>query len=931
MIRKISLLFFTILFIVFFLSCTNDILIENNNEQPYNLKIRIESAFRSISPVTIKDLSITVKDFTANKIINEITWGQGQTNQTINLNIEYNKKYTVTVVHTGTNISRTLESSSASVDIELPEGKGALITITPGDVPGLSVTYFSMGDTPAGFTLVWQEDFNTLDTNIWNIQTGWGVNGWGNSELQCYTDRPDNLYIEDGNLVIKAIKENYVDEHGTTRSFTSGRINTMNKVSFMYGKIRARIKLPYGKGIWPAFWMLGDSFPDIGWPRCGEIDIMEIKAGDPGDPKNNTLYGALHWGTVSHVADHSGTYVNSSPFYQDYYIFELEWEAGRIYMRVASTEEELNIKNHYLIFDNIYPFKDQYFHLLLNVAVGGKFPEIYTASGITTYMPQKMYVDWIKVYQKPGSGIKVPIDYAMSFKNVKDGARVHTGFILGDVIDNGSLEQVEVQVDNGSFAPAEGTASWKFKLPTGVNTWKRGSKHTIGIRSKYTGNVYSKIMTITVIKGRNKDVNGDGYGDIAIGSKNGSINGSLKIFHGGASGITDCNENAANTTITGEESGFPTAFQMRDINRDGFADVIVADSQYNNKTGRVYIYYGSSNGITSSASAIITGEGQNDEFGKSVSMGDMNGDGQTDIVVGAFRKDNIQNGAIYIFHNNITGNIFASSANKILRSINNNFGTTVDVGDINKDGFDDIAVRGDWMNTGRWGSVYIFHGSSTGITQTDIESADSIITCYYGYFYNNFGILTILDDINNDGYLDLIAGADYYGHSGYGNKIFVYPGNNGGISSTIADTPNIDHLVWNPDAGDNLPEYKMSAALGDINGDGYPDLAIGTSSHNNYQGRVCIYNGNGSGFNSSPSTTLIGSTADGQFGLAVSLGDINGDGMADLAITEKQHITESSVKLFYGRTQNIPDGNSSTADATIQGVNNMNFGILIDH
>ena len=127
-------------------------------------------------------------------------------------------------------------------------------------------------------------------------------------------------------------------------------------------------------------------------------------------------------------------------------------------------------------------------------------------------------------------------------------------------------------------------------------------------------------MTITVIKGRNKDVNGDGYGDIAIGSKKGPVNGSLKIFHGGASGIADGTENTANTIISEgsgnpptqefTDPGFPTVFQMGDINRDGFADLVVTDNQYSIKTGRAYIYYGRSSGISSSASAIINGEGE---------------------------------------------------------------------------------------------------------------------------------------------------------------------------------------------------------------------------------------------------------------------------------------------------------------------------------
>ncbi len=137
------------------------------------------------------------------------------------------------------------------------------------------------------YTLVWSDEFlgSTINPNNWTHETGGG--GWGNNELQYYTDRADNSYIQNGKLVIEAKEESFGG-----RDYTSARLITKGKQFFKYGRIEARMKLPYGQGLWPAFWMLGENISSIGWPACGEIDIMEMIGGTN---NNHVVHGTLHW------------------------------------------------------------------------------------------------------------------------------------------------------------------------------------------------------------------------------------------------------------------------------------------------------------------------------------------------------------------------------------------------------------------------------------------------------------------------------------------------------------------------------------------------------------------------------------------------------------------------------------------------------------
>lgn len=232
------------------------------------------------------------------------------------------------------------------------------------------------------YTLVWSDEFlgTSLNTNNWTRETGGG--GWGNNELQYYRDGENNSYIEDGKLVIEAKKENYGN-----REYTSARLKTQGKKFFTYGKIEARMKLPYGQGIWPAFWMLGESISSLGWPACGEIDIMEMIGGAG---RENVVHGTLHWEENGH-ASYGGSYIlNNGIFAHDYHIFTIEWTPTFIKWFVDGSQ--------YHVTDitpaGLSEFQEDHF-IIFNVAVGGNWPGSPNAS---TVFPQKMYVDYVRVY-----------------------------------------------------------------------------------------------------------------------------------------------------------------------------------------------------------------------------------------------------------------------------------------------------------------------------------------------------------------------------------------------------------------------------------------------------------------------------------------------------------------------------------------------------
>lgn len=253
-------------------------------------------------------------------------------------------------------------------------------------------------DNPAVWRLVWSDDFSApngspVDSNKWGFDLG--GNGWGNNELETYTNRTTNASLENGMLVIRALKETYTGSDNRTRDYTSARLLTKNKFSLTYGRIEARIKVPFGQGIWPAFWMLGDNINTAGWPNCGEIDIMENIGREP-----SIVHGTVHGPGYSGDKGVGAAYTlsNGQKFSDDFHTFAVEWEPNVIRWYVDG-----------LLYKTITPANlpagtswvfDHPFFIILNVAVGGNWP-LYPDA--TTVFPQQMLVDYVRVYQRSTS------------------------------------------------------------------------------------------------------------------------------------------------------------------------------------------------------------------------------------------------------------------------------------------------------------------------------------------------------------------------------------------------------------------------------------------------------------------------------------------------------------------------------------------------
>ncbi len=238
--------------------------------------------------------------------------------------------------------------------------------------------------TPAldRWKIVWHDEFdgNTLNPENWVVETGAG--GWGNNELQFYTDRLENLRLENGMLVIEARRESYQGS-----PYTSARIKTEGRHQWRYGRFEARMKLPQGKGIWPAFWMLGADIGEVGWPRCGEIDIVEY-LGEP-----FTFYSALHGpGYARENGLLQALSVPSSPPSESSHRYAIEWEPGEIRWYV---DDVLLRRTSRADVPSPWVF-DHPFFLVLNVAVGGDWPGFPDES---TVFPQQLLVDYVRVYQ----------------------------------------------------------------------------------------------------------------------------------------------------------------------------------------------------------------------------------------------------------------------------------------------------------------------------------------------------------------------------------------------------------------------------------------------------------------------------------------------------------------------------------------------------
>ena len=235
-----------------------------------------------------------------------------------------------------------------------------------------------------GYVLKWSDEFNgnVLDNTAWNYETG--GSGWGNNELQNYTTSAKNSFLTNGYLVIEARKETVGNN-----DYTSARLQTLGKKEFTYGRVDIRAKLPKGKGIWPALWMLGANIATTPWPASGEIDIMEVLGHEP-----NKTYGTIHWGNVGSGSTHIGKDYSlpSGDFSQSFHVFSFIWTADKMEWLIDDVKFYTAFKSEV---NGNYPF-DKPFFFILNVAVGGNWPGNPDAS---TVFPQRMIVDYIRMFQ----------------------------------------------------------------------------------------------------------------------------------------------------------------------------------------------------------------------------------------------------------------------------------------------------------------------------------------------------------------------------------------------------------------------------------------------------------------------------------------------------------------------------------------------------
>ena len=434
------------------------------------------------------------------------------------------------------------------------------------------------------------------------------------------------------------------------------------------------------------------------------------------------------------------------------------------------------------------------------------------------------------------------------------------------------------------------------------------------------------------------DVNGDGYSDVIVGSiqyDNGETDeGAAFIYHGSAGGI---NTTAAVRLESNQASAFfgRSVASAGDVNGDGYSDVIVgADSFDNGETdeGAAFVYHGSATGINTTAAAMVESNQASASMGISVSSaGDVNSDGYSDVIVGIYAYTNGQNqeGAAAIYHGSASG----INTTAVLMLESNQafafFGHAVAAaGDVNGDGYSDVIVGASYYDNGQTdeGAAFIYQGSATGINPTSVALLEANQA---GALFGN--AVAAAGDVNGDGYSDVIAGSNFYSNSAtHEGAAFIYHGAPSGLSTI----PN-DML----DDADQAGAYFgwSVASAGDVNSDGYSDVIIGAFQYdggNNNEGRAFVYYGSAAGLSPVPNVVLDDANQDLAFFVnsVASAGDVNGDGYGDVIVGAWQYDepgfgNEGRAYIYHGSSAGL----SATPNTILDGVNQAgaHFGISV--
>ncbi len=444
------------------------------------------------------------------------------------------------------------------------------------------------------------------------------------------------------------------------------------------------------------------------------------------------------------------------------------------------------------------------------------------------------------------------------------------------------------------------------------------------------------------------DVNGDGFSDVVIGApfydEGASANeGRAFVYHGGPTGLSSSPNNTPDDANQANASFGYSVASAGDVNGDGYSDVIIGAYEYddgvNTDEGRAFLYHGGATGLSATPNSTPDDANQASAyFGRSVACaGDVNGDGYSDVIIGASGYDdgiNTNEGWAFVYYGSVTG-LSASPNNTLDDSdqANANFGWSVaGAGDVNGDGYGDVII-GAWRYAdgvnNQEGRAFIYHGSAAGLSAIPNSTPDDAnqAFAYFGYSVAGAG------DLNGDGYSDVIIGA--YGFNDGTNtqegRAFVYHGSSSGLSANPNNTPD--------DANLPLAFFGWSVAgAGDVNGDGYSDVIIGALTYddgiNDDEGRAFVYHGSATGLSATPNSTPDDADQDlANFGSSVaSAGDVNGDGYSDVVIgaflyDDGANADEGRAYVYYGSSTGLSANPDNTLDDSDQA--NSDFGFSV--